>query len=147
MGKCTAKKTSPDLILKLKKVLEQDKLALSSKTASKSKEEHLNALTFEDESQYSKYQENMLYQKWLKEALSNQDFAQDIEFRKKLTEKLFDFTRYWAVFIMIFLLISGAICPLLHWSDNVIMTLLGSSTATIIGLFAIVTKHFFAGKE
>ena len=76
----------------------------------------------------------------------NQGDAQDREQRKEFAEKIFEFVRSYmiAVFVMLFL---KAITPRFYLSDNVIITLLGTTTANVIGILIIVVTYLFSRKR
>ena len=71
--------------------------------------------------------------------------AQDIDMRKEYADKTF-----WLVclyMICVFLLIILACSPAeFTMSDSVLMVLLGTTTATVISLFAIVMNYLFPKK-
>lgn len=84
--------------------------------------------------------------------LQNADFRQSTRFRRFLTKKLLSLTQKWMFFIGVIILLNGfkvdgfswwGVNFGFEWNDNVIMTLLATTTATIVGLFATVTMHFF----
>ncbi|MDX1920790.1 MAG: hypothetical protein SFU25_08680 [Candidatus Caenarcaniphilales bacterium] len=88
----------------------------------------------------------------IKKNLENRDLEQSIKFRRELTSKIFRVIKIWLGFIGFIVLLNGAKgcgIPLTktvfnwHLSDNVMIALLGTTTITIIGLFATVTNHFF----
>lgn len=84
--------------------------------------------------------------------LKNADFRQSTRFRRFLTRKLLSLTQKWMFFIGFIILLNGfkvdgvswwGVTFGFEWNNNVLMTLLATTTATIIGLFATVTGHFF----
>lgn len=102
-------------------------------------------------SSFEKYnkEKNQLEIDHLKNELNTQKF---------LTEDLFKIIKIWFVFIGIVILITGfkldfiSVFPYIsinsfNLSDNVLMTLLGSTTVTVVGLYSPVIAHFFNKKK
>lgn len=71
--------------------------------------------------------------------------AQDIEMRKKYAEQIFTFVSLYmfAVFFILFLAGSPSAFKM---SDTVLITLLGTTTANVIGVLVIVAKYLFPNK-
>lgn len=76
----------------------------------------------------------------------NQGDAQDREQRKDFAERIFNFVSNYMVFVCIVLFLK-AITPRFYLSDNVIMTLLGTTTANVIGILIIVVTYLFSRKR
>lgn len=71
--------------------------------------------------------------------------AQDIAMRKEYAGLIFRFVCYYMVFVLILLFLSGTPSSF-KMSDSVLITLLGTTTATVISLFAIVVNYLFPKK-
>lgn len=71
--------------------------------------------------------------------------AQDIAMRKEYAWLIFRFVCYYMAFVFIILFLSGTPSAF-RMSDSVLMVLLGTTTATIISLFAIVVNYLFPKK-
>ena len=71
--------------------------------------------------------------------------AQDIDMRKEYAWLIFRFVCYYMAFVFIILFLSGTPSAF-RMSDSVLMVLLGTTTATIISLFAIVVNYLFPKK-
>lgn len=83
------------------------------------------------------------YEEELKK-LEVQSKAQDIVMRKEYA-LIFRFVCYYMFFVFIILFLSGTPSSF-KMSDSVLMTLLGTTTATVISLFAIVVNYLFPKK-
>ena len=84
------------------------------------------------------------YEKELKK-LEVRSKAQDIAMRKEYAGLIFRFVCYYMIFVFIILFLSGAPSSF-KMSDSVLLMLLGTTTATIISLFAIVVNYLFPKK-
>lgn len=71
---------------------------------------------------------------------------QDREQRKDFAGKIFLFVKYYMVVILL-LIIANGYCQSFSISDDVLMMLLGTTTANIVGLFAFVAKYLFQTKK
>lgn len=71
--------------------------------------------------------------------------AQDIEMRKEYAGLIFRFVSYYMVFVFLLLFLSGSPSSF-KMSDAVLLTLLGTTTATVISLFVIVANYLFPKK-
>lgn len=74
---------------------------------------------------------------------------QDRRERKRYADRIFYLIMVWLIAIFVFLILQGfaqdaGYAPL---SDAVLITLLGTTTATVLGLFALVTKYLFSEKR
>lgn len=70
---------------------------------------------------------------------------QDIVMRKEYAGLIFKFVCYYMAFVFIILFLSGTPSSF-KMSDSVLITLLGTTTATVISLFAIVVNYLFPKK-
>ena len=70
---------------------------------------------------------------------------QDRKQRGEFSTRIFYFVLVYIVLSLLILVVSGAGWIVLD--DAVLMTLLGTTTADIIGIFAIVAKYLFHTKE
>lgn len=84
------------------------------------------------------------------QALKHKDYAQDIDHRKELANKTFNLIINWMKCLGAMLFLQGfpAIFGL-KWAlaDNVMITLLTTTTVTVLGLVAIVLRYFFKGQN
>lgn len=71
--------------------------------------------------------------------------AQDIEMRKTYANQIFHLMVYYLFAVFLILFLSGSPSSF-KMSDNVLMVLLGTTTANVIGLFAIVMNYLFPKK-
>jgi hypothetical protein len=70
----------------------------------------------------------------------------DIAARGALTRQVFRLAVAWLVGVYLLLLLQGFLSPR-HWfalDDSVLLAALGGTTASVIGLFAIVARYLFA---
>jgi hypothetical protein len=71
--------------------------------------------------------------------------SQDIEMRKDFATKTYNLVCIYLV--VIFFLVFLVCCPAkFNMSDSVLITLLGTTTINVIGLFAIVMNYLFPKK-
>lgn len=80
-----------------------------------------------------------------KKQLANDGIMQDMGERKEYTHKIFVLICFWLVLVGILLIASGN--GNLHYSDTVLITLLTTTTANVIGLFVFVAKYLFQIKS
>ena len=66
--------------------------------------------------------------------------------RKEFADKIFDFVRNYMLFVCIVLFLKG-ITSQFYLSDSVIITLLGTTTANVIGILIIVVTYLFSRKK
>ena len=76
----------------------------------------------------------------------NRGDAQDREQRKDFAERIFHFVCNYMIVVFI-LLFFKAITPRFDLSDNVAITLLGTTTANVIGILIIVVTYLFSRKR
>lgn len=72
---------------------------------------------------------------------------QDREQRKVFASRIFDFVSLYMFGIFFILVLSGINCNGFCLSDTVLVTLLGTTTATIIGVFNFVARYLFHNKD
>lgn len=70
---------------------------------------------------------------------------QDREQRKKFSFWIFLFVCVYMVLALVILILSG--CEVLEFSNGAIVSLLTTTTANVIGLFAVVAKYLFHPKN
>jgi hypothetical protein len=70
------------------------------------------------------------------------NLKQDIKLRKTYANRIFWFVAIYLGIVLLFVL-ADAMCPRFEVSDQVLMTLLTTNTATVIGMFVIVAKYLF----
>jgi len=88
-------------------------------------------------------------------ALENKNLSQSIAFRRNLTFKLQKFIIAWMLFLGVVVVCQGINNAItfnttntwFYLPENVIIALLGSTTATFVGLFWVVIKYFFNTKD
>ena len=71
---------------------------------------------------------------------------QDRQQRKAFADKIFDFVRNYMLFVCVVLFLKG-ITSQFYLSDAVIITLLGTTTANVIGILIIVVTYLFSRKK
>jgi hypothetical protein len=82
-----------------------------------------------------------------KRGLENEDFKQNIKVRKDLANKLFWMVALWLIAIMMIVILQGfggTLTYVFNLETAVLITLITSSTATVLGMFAIVARYFFS---
>lgn len=86
------------------------------------------------------------------------ELTHELHTRKFLTNDLFVIVKNWFIFIGLVIILTGfspdvtRVFPFIiihsfRLSDNVLMSLLGSTTITIVGLYSPVIAHFFNHKK
>lgn len=77
--------------------------------------------------------------------IKNKGYSQDIDMRREYADKTYLFVCIYMCFV--FFLIFLACSPsTFQMSDTVLITLLGTTTINVIGLFAIVMNYLFPKK-
>ncbi len=71
---------------------------------------------------------------------------QDRKLRDLYSHRLFWLVASWLGVVAIVLLLNGFHVVPFHLSDNVLTALLGTATASVIGLLVIVAKYLFPGQ-
>lgn len=74
-----------------------------------------------------------------------------VDGRNKYAPRLYKLTVWWIVAVLVLVIAAGFRLRVLGrdfiLSDGVLMTLVGSTTATVLGLFAIVTRYYFSNGQ
>jgi len=79
-----------------------------------------------------------------KKRLKNDGIAQDMDERKVYAHRIFILICMWLFLVAIVIIATGN--GNLHYSDGVMVTLLTTTSANVIGLFVLVTKYLFNPK-
>jgi len=82
-----------------------------------------------------------------KKELDLEQTKQVIKLRKEYAPRIHILTCIWILFVIIVIFFQGFKFYKFILSDSVIIALLGTTTATIIGLFVIILKDIFPGKK
>lgn len=93
-----------------------------------------------------------------REKLANRSRSLDIKLRDKYCPRLFVMVIGWLIFVAVFLFLAsipdlrikaGSTTYLfgVNASDTVLVTLLGTTTATVVGLFLVVAKWLFPERK
>jgi len=77
--------------------------------------------------------------------LENQTLSDDNQGRKEVKQWAMVLTSTWMLFVLLILISTGN--GNLVLSDTVLVTLLTTTTANVLGIILIVTKYFFKSKE
>lgn len=78
---------------------------------------------------------------------SNLGDTQDRDQRKDFAEKIYNFAAVYMVFVFLMLFLSGCVNNGFQLSDSVLVTLLRTTTANVIGILAIVVTYLFSRKR
>jgi hypothetical protein len=82
---------------------------------------------------------------WRSKKLDNDIKEQDKDERRLYAYRVFALIAIWLACVI--LIVVGAGSGNLHYSDTVMVTLLTTTTANVIGLFAIVNGYLFGTKK
>ena|ERR1700744_4172227 len=82
---------------------------------------------------------------WRSQKIDNDIKQQDMDERKLYAHRVFALICLWLACVMLVIISSGN--GNLHYSDTVMVTLLTTTTANVIGLFAIVNNYLFKTKK
>lgn len=103
------------------------------------------------ENESTTIRQKYLEQKWKTEnellAEELESHRQDRDQRKDFAMKIFGFVSLYMLGVFLVLVLSGVECNQFHLSDSVLLTLLGTTTATIIGVFNFVARYLFHSKD
>lgn len=77
----------------------------------------------------------------------NRGDSQDRNQRKEFAEHIFSFVSIYMFFVFLILFLSGTETTNFNLSDNVLITLLGTTTANVIGILIIVVTYLFSRKR
>lgn len=80
-------------------------------------------------------------------AEENRGDSQDRDQRKEFAERIFSFVSIYMLFVFLILFLSGTETTNFKLSDNVLITLLGTTTANVIGILIIVVTYLFSRKK
>lgn len=69
------------------------------------------------------------------------NYRQNTAERKKYADLIFQFTCGWCIIVVV--IIFGCGRDVLHLSDLILTTLIGSTTLNVFGFFLLVTKYLF----
>lgn len=78
---------------------------------------------------------------------SNIGDSQDRGQRKDFAERVYYFACVYMVFVFLILFLSGSTGENFKLNDSVLITLLRTTTANVIGVFAIVVTYLFSRKK
>lgn len=84
-----------------------------------------------------------LYKEFEEYTSQRQDRVQ----RKQFADRIFTFVKWYMISISIMLLLNGYKYVAFSLSDSVLITLLSTTTANVIALFAFVAKYLFRTKK
>lgn len=68
---------------------------------------------------------------------------QDRTLRKELGDKIYNFVSFYMFCVFFILVLSGIRCNSFTLSDTVLITILGTTTANVIGVLVIVATYYF----
>ena len=77
----------------------------------------------------------------------NRGDSQDRDQRKDFAERIYSFAAIYMFGVFIILFLSGTETTNFKLSDNVLITLLGTTTANVIGILIIVVTYLFSRKK
>ena len=72
---------------------------------------------------------------------SLESYRQDTKQRKEFSDKIFSFLVGWTIFVCSFIMLAGV--KVLDVGSEVLITLLGTTTVSIVGIFMAVAKYLF----
>lgn len=73
----------------------------------------------------------------------NEGLKQDRTLRKELGDKIYNFVSFYMFCVFFILVLSGIRCNSFTLSDTVLITILGTTTANVIGVLVIVATYYF----
>lgn len=79
--------------------------------------------------------------------IQNESDTQDRDQRKDFAERVYYFACVYMVFVFLILFLSGSTGAHFKLNDSVLVTLLRTTTANVIGVFAIVVTYLFSRKK
>ncbi|MCR8918387.1 hypothetical protein [Bacteroides sp. ET225] len=77
----------------------------------------------------------------------NRGDSQDRDQRKDFAERIYSFAAIYMFGVFVILFLSGTQTTNFKLSDNVLITLLGTTTANVIGILIIVVTYLFSRKK
>lgn len=78
-----------------------------------------------------------------KQKLINRRYELETRLKRRYARRLFRLLRWWSITVFVLLFVDGFDVGLFDLSDGVLITLLGTTTANIIGLFFVVARYLF----
>lgn len=117
----------------------------------KGKDEKDESLTSINKDEGDKIKQKYQEEKWkteneiLAEKLKGQQ--QDRDQRKEFALRIFNFVSLYMLGVFFVLILCGIGCNNFSLSDTVLVTLLGTTTATVIGVFNFVARYLFHNKD
>lgn len=79
--------------------------------------------------------------------VENESESQNKQQRKDFAERIYSFAVIYMFGVFIILFLSGTETTNFKLSDNVLITLLGTTTANVIGILIIVVTYLFSRKK
>lgn len=130
--------------------MEQEDILRILSNEKKGKDERDEDLTSINKDEGNKIRQKYQEEKWrtenelLAEKLKSQQ--QDRDQRKDFALRIFNFVSLYMFGVFLLLVMSGIGTNDFHLSDTVLVTLLGTTTATVIGVFNFVARYLFHNK-
>ena len=130
--------------------MEQEDILQILSNEKKGKDERDEELTSINKDEGNKIRQKYQEEKWrtenelLAEKLKSQQ--QDRDQRKDFALRIFNFVSLYMFGVFLLLVMSGIGTNDFHLSDMVLVTLLGTTTATVIGVFNFVARYLFHNK-
>lgn len=130
--------------------MEQEDILQILSNEKKGKDERDEDLTSINKDEGNKIRQKYQEEKWrtenelLAEKLKSQQ--QDRDQRKDFALRIFNFVSLYMFGVFFLLVMSGIGTNDFHLSDTVLVTLLGTTTATVIGVFNFVARYLFHNK-
>lgn len=130
--------------------MEQEDILQILSNEKKGKDERDEELTSINKDEGNKIRQKYQEEKWrtenelLAEKLKSQQ--QDRDQRKDFALRIFNFVSLYMFGVFFLLVMSGIGTNDFHLSDTVLVTLLGTTTATVIGVFNFVARYLFHNK-
>ena len=130
--------------------MEQEDILQILSNEKKGKDERDEELTSINKDEGNKIRQKYQEEKWrtenelLAEKLKSQQ--QDRDQRKDFALRIFNFVSLYMFGVFLLLVMSGIGTNDFHLSDTVLVTLLGTTTATVIGVFNFVARYLFHNK-
>ena len=130
--------------------MEQEDILQILSNEKKGKDERDEDLTSINKDDGNKIRQKYQEEKWrtenelLAEKLKSQQ--QDRDQRKDFALRIFNFVSLYMFGVFLLLVMSGIGTNDFHLSDTVLVTLLGTTTATVIGVFNFVARYLFHNK-
>lgn len=104
-------------------------------------DEHIAGMTSAEESHLWQEERESLRNRLIEEQVKGR--AQDRDQRKEFAIKIFHFMCYYMTAVFAILFLVGIVGNRFHLSNSVLLMLLGTTTANVIGIFNFVAKYLF----